>query len=145
MLTDISFWHWFGLATIFFVLEMLLPGAFMLWIGAAAGVVGLVVLMFPALDWEWQILVFSLLAILTVSASRRYLAKTRIESEDPDLNHRTSRYRGQIVTLESAIENGRGRAPVGDTVWTVTGPDLPAGSKVKIVGSEGAVLKVEKL
>ena len=45
----------------------------------------------------------------------------------------------------TAIENGVGKAKVGDTYWRVTGPDTPQGEKVKVVGFEGATLKVESL
>jgi hypothetical protein len=31
---------------------------------------------------------------------------------------------------------------VGDTVWKVKGPDLPAGARVRVVDVEGAVLVV---
>jgi membrane protein implicated in regulation of membrane protease activity len=32
---------------------------------------------------------------------------------------------------------------IADTTWQVTGPDLPAGSAVRVVGSDGIVLSVE--
>jgi len=34
---------------------------------------------------------------------------------------------------------------LGDTVWRVSGPELPVGQRVRIVGSDGAVLKVEAI
>lgn len=64
-------------------------------------------------------------------------------SEDPDLNRRGKQYSGRVVPLVEAIETGRGRVRLGDTVWTVEGPDLPAGAMVRIVGSDGVVLRVE--
>ena len=64
-------------------------------------------------------------------------------SDEPDLNRRGSQYVGRVVALESAIETGRGRIRLGDTVWTVAGPDLPKGTPVRVIGSDGAVLRVE--
>ena len=31
---------------------------------------------------------------------------------------------------------------VADTMWGVAGPDLPSGTKVRVVGVEGTVLRV---
>jgi len=49
---------------------------------------------------------------------------------------------GQRYVLIEAIVNGRGKARVGDGQWLVTGPDLPAGAEVEVVGVDGALLKV---
>jgi membrane protein implicated in regulation of membrane protease activity len=38
---------------------------------------------------------------------------------------------------------GNGKARVGDGYWKVRGPDLPAGSAVRVTGVEGTVLIVE--
>jgi membrane protein implicated in regulation of membrane protease activity len=32
---------------------------------------------------------------------------------------------------------------VGDTIWRVEGPELPKGARIRIVGTDGSVLKVE--
>ncbi len=39
--------------------------------------------------------------------------------------------------------NGRGSVSSGDTIWRVKGPELAAGTRVKVVGVDGTVLKVE--
>ncbi len=45
--------------------------------------------------------------------------------------------------IDEPIKDGFGRVALGDTVWRIAGPDLAAGQKVRIVGADGAVLKVE--
>ena len=62
---------------------------------------------------------------------------------DDKLNERASRLIGQIVTVETAIENGKGRVNVGDGVWNARGPDAPAGASVVIVAADGTCLSVE--
>ena len=32
---------------------------------------------------------------------------------------------------------------LGDGVWRISGPDLAAGQKVRVIGADGPVLKVE--
>ena len=47
------------------------------------------------------------------------------------------------VVVEQAIENGRGKVRVGDTLWSAEGPNAPAGAWVTITGSKGTVLVVD--
>ncbi|UXN74809.1 NfeD family protein [Devosia sp. A8/3-2] len=66
-------------------------------------------------------------------------------NDSPYLNRRADRYIGREAVLEQPIIGGFGRIVLGDSVWRVAGPDLPAGARVRIVGSDGAVLKVEPI
>jgi membrane protein implicated in regulation of membrane protease activity len=50
---------------------------------------------------------------------------------------------GRVGLLEEAIEQGRGKARVGDTLWTVEGQDSPVGAQERITAAHGTVLKVE--
>ena len=143
-LSGIVYWDWFAVGLFLAVFEMIFPGAAMLWIGAAAMVTGVIVWLFPAIDWKWQIIMFGLLGIAAVMLSRRIFGRSRTESSDPTLNHRSEQLIGRVTTLESAIENGEGRAKIGDSSWMVTGPDLPAGTKVRVTGADGPTLQVER-
>ena len=58
-LLEPTYWSWWLLGLVLIILEMLLPGTFMLWLGMAALGVELVVLLFPALDWLVAIKGFS--------------------------------------------------------------------------------------
>ena len=46
--------------------------------------------------------------------------------------------------LEQAIVGGRGRIKLGDAFWVVEGPELPAGTAVRVVAVNGMVLKVQE-
>src|SRR5262249_60393632 len=61
----------------------------------------------------------------------------------PFLNRRAEGYVGRVFTLDKPIIDGVGTIRIDDTVWRVSGPDCPAGSRVKISRAEGADLKVE--
>ena len=139
----IEFWYWWVAAAVFLVLEILLPGIFFLWLGIAAGIVGIVALVIPSMTWPYQIALFAVLSVAAVLLARVYVKKRPVESDQPMLNRRGEQFVGRVVTLSDPIENGRGRATIGDSAWSVEGDDLPAGTKVKIVGVEGIVLKVE--
>ena len=64
-------------------------------------------------------------------------------SDEPLLNQRGASLIGRTATLKAPINEGRGRIHLDDTTWVVNGPDLPVGSRVRIVASAGSTLKVE--
>lgn len=142
--STLLFWHWWVLALILVIVEMLAPGMFLLWIGAAAAVTGLVIFIIPSTTWQVQFVIFGVLAVALVVAARYYIKRNPIETEDATLNRRGSQYVGRVLTLEEGIVNGIGKVRVGDGVWRAQGPDLPAGERVKVTGVEGTMLKVEK-
>jgi membrane protein implicated in regulation of membrane protease activity len=138
-----NYWAWWALGVVLAAIEILTPGTYLLWPGLAAGVVGVLALLAPGLDWRIEVVVWVALSIISVIAARRYLKRHPTESDQPTLNRRASSLIGRSATLVEAITDGRGRAKLGDGTWSVTGPELPAGTHVKVVGADGAVLKVE--
>jgi hypothetical protein len=143
--STLLFWHWWLLGLVLVVVEMVAPGFFLLWIGLAAGVTGLILLILPGLGWEVQFLIFGVLAIASVAAARFYIRRNPIQTDDATLNRRGSQYIGHVFNLDEAIVNGVGKVRVGDGWWRAEGPDLPAGERVKVVGVNGNMLKVEKV
>lgn len=148
-ITDIGGWSWIILGLVLLVLEVLAPGIFFLWLGAAAlviGVISLVVWGIGAELWTWQVQVigFLILSVGFVYAGRSWLARTETDSDEPLLNDRVAQMVGRTATLEDPITNGVGRVRLGDTLWRVEGPDLPAGTKVRIIGGSADRLEVER-
>ncbi len=143
MFDDLVYWHWWALALGLAIIEILAPGTYFLWLAGAAAITGLVVLVFPDMPIFGQWILFALLAVIAVFASRAWVRRHPIESADPDLNRRGQQYVGRLLTLDAPITNGRGRIRIGDTVWSANGIDLPAGAKVRVVGVEGTSLRSE--
>lgn len=142
-MSGLQFWHWFVLGLGLVIAEMLIPGVFLLWIGIAAGITGLITLLAPTLSWQIQFIVFAGLAVISVFAAVAYLRRNPIQTADSTLNRRGSQYVGRVYKLQEPIVNGRGTVKVDDTIWRADGPDLPAGSRVKVTAIEGTVLRVE--
>lgn len=138
---DVAAWAVFAL--VLFGLEVLVPGAFMLWIAFAASAVMVVVWLVPGLSFLLQAILFVALGLASIQIYRTWFRRDEPESDQPALNRRTAQLLGQVVPLVSAIERGTGRVQIADAYWTVSGPDLPAGASVRIVGAEGMTLKVE--
>jgi membrane protein implicated in regulation of membrane protease activity len=142
-LRHIDFWHWWILAGVLLLLELSAPTYFFLWLGIAAAAVGFLVLVFPAMTVEVQFVAFGVLSIFAVLAWRRYRETHVPESDQIDLNKRGLQYAGRVFTLDHPIINGVGKVEIDDSTWSVKGPDLPAGSDVRVTGVDGAVIEVE--
>ncbi|SVB96744.1 uncharacterized protein METZ01_LOCUS249598, partial [marine metagenome] len=100
-------WTWWIIAVVLIILEVSAPGTFFLWMGASAGIVGVALLLFPALAWELQLTLFATLSIVTILLSRRYLQKNK--GGHSRLSQRGKRYIGRTVTVAEAITNGIGK------------------------------------
>ena len=143
MLQQLTYWHWFILAAILIIVEVFAPGAFMLWIGIAAGIVGVVLYFVPALGWEYQFILFSIAAVGSIVAWRAWRQTHPVLTDEPTLNRRGAQYVGRVFTLDSPIVNGVGKLRVDDSTWKIEGADCPAGTKVRVAGIDNTVLKVE--
>ena len=135
-------WGWLVFAALLGMGEVLMPGVFLIWVALAAAVTGLIALLLPV-SVPVQLLIFALLCLVSVWGGRRWYAANPVDSQDPLLNDRTARLIGEIVLVVEAIEAGRGRVKVGDSVWSCRGPDAPAGARGRVVGAEASVLQVE--
>ncbi|HSE77920.1 MAG TPA: NfeD family protein [Alphaproteobacteria bacterium] len=144
MFEDLVYWHWWALAIALGVVEIVAPGTYFLWLGAAAAVVGFVVLLVPGLPPLGQWFLFAVLAFVAIFVSRALLRRYPIETDEPDLNRRGQQYVGRVLTLEAPIRNGRGRIKVGDSVWAIAGADMPEGTRVRVTGVDGVTLLVER-
>ena len=137
-------WIWLTLGVLLAGLEMLVPGVYLIWLGIAAiitGVLtGLLHLSLPA-----QVIDFVFLALIIAFSARRWLRESPSVSADPLLNRRGARMVGETAVVVQAIEHGSGRVHIGDSEWIAHGPDTAAGERVRIAGSQGATLLVEPL
>ena len=143
-LTSLGHWNWFILAVLLFILETVVPGVHFLWFGLAAVIVG----RHRAGDRHRL--------AMAADRLRRHLGADRVlgapllsrrkraKSDLPDLNVRANQYIGRSLIVEQAIQNGRGKVRVGDTLWTAEGPDSPAGARVTVKEAKGNVLVVER-
>jgi membrane protein implicated in regulation of membrane protease activity len=135
-LLNITAWQWMSLGVALLSFELMFPGVFMLWFGLSALITsGLVYLL--NLPNTFAIVIF-LIAGLVLS----YLFYKKQHS--PALvNDASNKMVGKVIVLDEPIVNGRGRAKIGDSHWTVTGQDLPIGTKVTIVEVQGNTLSVK--
>jgi len=135
---------WGALALVLFAAEALAPGAFMLWIGIGAAAVFVLVAVFADIPLLWQVVAFVLLSVVSIQCYRQWGRTRARETDAPLLNRRAEQLVGRVVALAQPIVSGIGRAKVDDAFWVVAGPDLPAGTPVRVVAVDGMTLKVQE-
>ena len=142
-MNQILFWHWWILAGMLLILELTSPVFFFLWLGFSAAAVGFLLLVFPGIPVEAQLVLFGLLSVVAVLAWRKYREVHPPISDQPLLNQRGQQYTGRVFTLAHPIVNGVGKVEVDDSTWRVKGPDLAAGTRVRVTDVDGVVFVVE--
>lgn len=140
-LQNLALWDWLAFAVLLLIVEVFGTAGYFLWFGTAAALVGLLLLIFPEVSWAWQFTAFALLSLFTALVWWRRLRKQ--PTVGLRLNQRGSELLGGEYILHEAISAGRGKIKVGDSYWLVSGPSLPVGQRVKVIGQQGTVLKVE--
>ena len=142
MFSTLGTWNWLIFGFILMALELAAPGVFMFWLGLAALLVGLLSFAFNP-SWQTQLLMFAVFSVAAVPLWRRFALKSNAASlSNPFLNKRTDALVGREFTLEKPIVSGNGTVKIDDTVWRLAGPDLPGGSRVKVVRADAATLVV---
>ena len=144
MFTNLTIHYgWWLLALVLVGAELMAPGFFMLWVGIAAAAVGLLLLFLPPLAFEMQAVLFAALAVVSCFVYWKFVRRAIDEPSDlPLLNRRGEQLVGRRFVLETAIANGQGKARVGDSLWLVEGPELPAGATIEVVAVDGSTLQV---
>ncbi len=141
---QVVFWYWWALAAVLLVFEMLLPGVVFLFLAVGALASGAVLLAAPGLSLELQLVIFAVGAVASAVALRPTLRRLQqSRTAEPSMNARGESLVGKIVVLDAPILDGRGRIKLGDGSWSVTGPDMAAGAKVRVRGVDGNELRVE--
>lgn len=141
LFASLGAWNWLILGVALMALEVIAPGVFLFWLGLAALLSGLIAFAVEP-SWQIQLLAFALFAIAAVPVWRRLARQKPGVSNSPFLNRRTDAMVGREFTLEKPIVDGAGTVRIDDTVWRVSGPDAPAGSRVRIVAADGVELTV---
>ncbi|WP_422000341.1 NfeD family protein [Reyranella sp.] len=140
----ILFWYWWALAAVLLVLEMALPGVVFLFLAIGAAASGAFLLVAPGLSLELQLFVFAVISVASAVVLRPTLKRLqRGRPADATLNARGDSLIGKIIVLDAPILGGQARVKLGDGSWTVTGPDMAAGTRVRVAAVSGTELRVE--
>ena len=135
-------WLWLIGGVVLLIAEVIAPGFFLVFIGAAAMAAGLFTVLF-GLGLEAQLALFALYALLAVMAGRRAYARSGSTSGGLFLNDPARRLVGKIVTVTAVVDEHNGRVRVGDGEWSARGGPAGVGERVRITAVDGNCLSVE--
>jgi membrane protein implicated in regulation of membrane protease activity len=135
-------WLWLIGGVVLLIAEIVAPGFFLVFIGAAAIATGIFAILF-GLGVAPQLALFALYALLAVLIGRRFYANINTDSADPLLNDRAARLVGKVVTVIAVVDEHGGRVRVGDSEWSARGGPAAPGERVRITGVDGNCLTVE--
>ncbi|MBI3198294.1 MAG: NfeD family protein [Rhodospirillales bacterium] len=139
----VVFWYWWALAALLLVFEMMLPGVVFLFLAIGAAAAGAFLLAMADLSLEWQLGIFAVVAVVSAVGLRPTLRRLQARDAAPNtINARGDSLVGRTIVLDAPILNGRGRVVLGDGSWTVTGPDMAAGARVRVTAVNGTELAV---
>jgi inner membrane protein len=137
------FWGWMGLGLLLIAAEVLAaPGTYLLWIGIAALMMA-ALSAFVALSGTMELVIFGLFSLLCGFIGWK-LYGARVENDAArDLHDPAVTLVGRVLTLSAPITGGFGQVRMDDTVWRVSGPDLPVGTPVRVKSLDGSTLVIE--
>ncbi|WFL78959.1 NfeD family protein [Altererythrobacter arenosus] len=135
-------WVWIGIGLVLAALEIMVPGVYLIWLAVAAIITGMLTFGL-GIGLPAQVVIFVSLSLIAAFSAKRILRDQPITSSDPLLNQRGGRLVGEMAVVTQPIENGTGRIKHGDSEWLARGPELDIGTRVRIIGNDGAILIVE--
>lgn len=137
-------WLWLIGGVILGIAEMVIPGVYLMWIGGAAVLTGVIALLLP-ISVAAQFAIFAVTTIAAIYVGRRFLMANPIASADPMLNDKGARLVGTIVTAVEPVDALQGRVKVGDGIWSAKGVEAAVGDRLRVTGTDGGVLVVERV
>jgi membrane protein implicated in regulation of membrane protease activity len=137
-------WIWAIGGVLLLVAEIIAPGFFLVFVGAAAIATGLFTLLFD-LGTAPQLALFALYSVLAVMIGKRWYGEPDAIDENLRLNEPARRLVGKTVTVVSSVDEHGGRVTVGDGEWNARGGPAEPGDRVKVTGVEGNCMIVEPI
>lgn len=161
-MANLLWWHWILIGIILVLLELVVPSFTIFWFGLGALLTGLLVMIFPGLALEWQLLVFSAFSIcFTILWFRYFRPRKRAFSAAMDDSLAVGQTGIAATRAVAPGESGRVvfSVPVlGYESWEYTADEpINTGDRLRVVavltgsGEEGSlagdgkILKVEKI
>jgi len=137
-------WLWAIGGVLLLIAEIIAPGFFLVFLGAAAIATGLFTLLFD-LGIVPQLVLFAIYAVLAVMIGKRWYGEPHDGDQRHPINEPAKRLVGKTVTAVSDVDDHGGRVRVGDGEWNARGGPAAAGERLTVTAVEGNCLIVEPL
>lgn len=139
LIEHLVYWHWFILGMALLGLETLGVGGFLIGIGIAAIIQGIISLIAPFLSWQVQLVVFGVMALVFSFVYWKFFRKVNEKTDRPAINDRARQMIGKSATVVAP-----NKIQIGDVMWDYTcSKKLAIGDEVTVVGAQGMALIVK--
>lgn len=140
-----SHWYWLIAAAVLLILEIIVPGIFLIWLGLGAALVGLFLLVVPGADPAWQLLALAVSICIAVAAGLKWQRKL-VRQQPSALNLGLEGFIGRTAQASQAFEHGLGRVRLEDSTYAARSNNLlESGQPVRVIAVDGETLIVESL
>ena len=137
-------WIWAIGGILLLIAEIIAPGFFLVFVGAAAIATGLFTILFD-LGLAPQLVLFALYSALAVMIGKRWYGEPHDGDQRHAINEPAKRLVGKAVTAVSDIDEHGGRVRLGDGEWNARGGPAASGDRLTVTGVDGSCLIVEPL
>ena len=149
MTFEILPWHWIVFGIALMISEIFLTTFFILWFGAAAVTVGVILYFVPELSTTMQILIWTILSSVLAWGWFKYLKPLSIDKTKAGLSKEAITGEvGQVIVVPTPDKRGKLRFPapiLGADEWIIISQDdLSIGDRVSVVDVSGNSLIVRK-
>lgn len=148
-MTELLYWHWIVLGIALMLMEIALPSFTILWFGAGAVIVGLLMVIFPAMSMTWQLVLWTGFSVGLTALWFKYLKPLSIDKTKAGLSREAIVGEvGQVMVAPDTDKRGRLRFPapvLGADEWLfITEDNVAPGDRVRVIDVSGNSLIVCK-
>jgi membrane protein implicated in regulation of membrane protease activity len=140
------FWVWLAVGAMILTAEVATGSGWLLWAAASAAAVGYVAMLAPDMGLGMEIILWSVLSVVSTFAAKRFLPS---KADPGDINDNVERLIGRTGQATSAFNGGYGRVAVEGCEWAAQlehGETLPEGAKIEVAAlTDGARLLVRSV
>ncbi len=146
---ELLYWHWIVFGIVLMLAEMFLASFFILWFGAAAILIGILVFVMPNLSLTAQVFLWTVLSCALAYAWFKYLKPLSVDKTKAGLSkERIVGEIGQVLSPPDGERRGKLRFPapiLGADEWLFMSEEkLVIGDRVKVIDVSGNSLIVRK-
>lgn len=137
---NLVYWHWFIIGMVLLAMEAFGVGGFLVGIGIAAIVQGIIGFVVSDMTWQVQLVTFGVLSVVFSFVYWKYFRKVNEKSDRPAINDRAKQMIGK--TAKVVAEN---KIQIGDVMWDCRcNVELSVGESVTVTDNKGMTLIVTK-
>ena len=138
--------NWVVLGLVLSLLELVVPGVYLIWFGFAAFVMSIIVWFIPLVlttQLIWFALISAVFALIGLYAYGYIFKKMQTPQAYSHLNDSAAQYVGMLVTVTEDTIDGQTKVKIGDTFWlATTDKPLKKGDTAKVVGVKDSLILV---